>query len=81
MNPRMLLTDDLFFRNFSYFKAKYCLSRKAMSKLLGVSVYMIEDMEKHQCRYDIPLSLIVRISQIFGVDMNDMISFDLSERG
>ncbi len=74
-----VFNNDLFFRNFAYFKDKYCLSRKALSKLLGVSVYMIEDIEKNQCTYDLPLSLIVRTSQIFGVDMDDMVSLDLTK--
>ena len=78
MKPLFVLNDDLFFRNFAYFKAKYCLSRKALSRLLGVSVYMVEDIEKNQCNYDLPMSLIVRASQIFGVDMDDLIAKDLS---
>lgn len=80
MKPLMILNDDLFFKNFTYFKEKYCLSRKALSRLLGVSVYMIEDMEKNQCKYDLPLALIVGASQIFDVDINDMISLDLSNK-
>ena len=78
MKPLFVMNNDLFFRNFAYFKEKYCLSRKALSRLLGVSVYTIEDIEKNQCTYDLPLSLIVRASQIFGVDMDDMVSLDLS---
>ena len=46
MKPLFVFNNDLFFRNFVYFKEKYCLSRKALSKLLGVSIYMIEDIEK-----------------------------------
>ena len=80
MKPLFVMNNDLFFRNFAYFKEKYCLSRKSLSKLLGVSVYTIEDMEKNQCTYDLPLSLIARTSQIFGVDMDDMVSFDLSKQ-
>ncbi len=77
--PLFVFHNDLFFRNFAYFKDKYCLSRKALSKLLGVSAYMIEEMEKNQCTYDIPVSLILRASQIFGVDVDAMVSFDLSK--
>ena len=79
--PLFVFNNDLFFRNFVYFKEKYCLSRKALSKLLGVSVYTIEDIEKNRCDYDLPLSLIVRTSQIFGVDMDAIVSFDLSKHG
>ena len=77
--PLFVFNNDLFFRNFVFFKEKYCLSRKALSKLLGVSIYMIEDIEKNQCNYDLPVSLIVRTSQIFGVDMDALVSFDLSK--
>ena len=75
---KFIFNGDMFFKNFAYFKEKYCLSRKALSRLLDVSIYIIEDMEKNQCSYDLPLSLILRTSQIFGVDMNDMVSVDLS---
>ena len=81
MKPLFVFNNDMFFRNFVYFKEKYCLSRKALSKLLGVSVYTIEDIEKNRCNYDLPLSLIVRCSQIFGVDMDAIVSFDLSMHG
>lgn len=78
MKPLFVFSNDRFFKNFAYFKEKYCLSRKALSRLLGVSVYTIEDMEKQQCDYDLPLSVIVRASQIFGVDMDDLVSLDLT---
>lgn len=81
MKPLFVLNDDQFFKNFAYFKKKYCLSRKALSRLLGVSVYLIEDMEKNQCKYDLPLAVITRVSQIFAVDINDMVSLDMSKPG
>ena len=81
MKPLFVFNNDMFFRNFVYFKEKYCLSRKALSKLLGVSVYTIEDIEKNRCDYDLPVSLIVRCSQIFGVDMDAIVSFDFSKHG
>lgn len=81
MKPLFVLNDDQFFKNFAYFKKKYCLSRKALSRLLGVSVYLIEDMEKNQCKYDLPLAVIMRVSQIFAVDINDMVSLDMSKPG
>lgn len=81
MKPLFILNNDLFFKNFAYFKEKYCLSHKALSRLLGVSVYMIEDIEKNQCKYDLPLAVVMRASQIFGVDLDDMVSVDLSQSG
>ncbi len=78
MKPLFILQDDLFFRNFSYLKEKYCLSRKALSRLLGVSIYMVEDMEKNRCNYDLPLKVISRSSQIFGVEFDDLVSKDLT---
>ena len=78
MKPLFILQDDVFFRNFSYLKEKYCLSRKALSRLLGVSIYMVEDMEKKRCNYDLPLAVISRASQVFGVDLDDLVAKDLT---
>ena len=79
MGTLFVASNDLFFKNFSYLKEKFSLSRKALSRLLGVSIYMIEDIEKNQCNYDLPLALIARASQIFGVDMDELISADLTK--
>lgn len=79
MGPLFVMRKEIFCRNFAYFKGKYCLSRKALGKLLGVSVYVIEDIEKNRCNYDLPVSLVVRASQVFGVDMDAIVSLDLLE--
>ena len=78
MKTLFVLEDDQFFRNFAYFKKKYYLSRKALSRLLRVSIFMVEDMEKNRCNYDLPLAVISRASQVFGVDMDDLVAKDLS---
>ena len=59
MGTLFVASNDLFFKNFSYLKEKFSLSRKALSRLLGVSIYMIEDIEKNQCNGK-PLKVLSR---------------------
>ena len=78
--PLFVLEDGLFFRNFAYFKEKYCLSRRALGRLLGISVYTVEDIEKNRCNYDLPMKVISRASQIFGVEFDDLVAKDLTQK-
>lgn len=79
MSPtKFIFNNDLFFRNFRYLKEKYCLSRRALARLLHMSVYAIEDMEKNRWGDELELKKLLRICQIFEVDLNDMVKKDLS---
>ena len=79
MNPtKFVFQNDLFFRNFRYLKEKYCLYRRALGRLLHMSVYAIEDMEKNRWGDELELQTLLRICQIFNTELNDMISKDLS---
>ena len=74
-----VFNNDLFFRNFRYLKEKYCLPRRALSKLLGMSVFAIEAMENNQWGDALELEKLERVCQIFNADFHDIISKDLSQ--
>lgn len=77
---KFIFNNDLFFHNFRYLKEKHCLSRRALARLLHMSVYAIEDMEKNRCGNELELQKLIRICRIFDVDLNDLISKDLSNQ-
>ena len=78
-SPIFVLNSDLFYRNFRYLKGKYGLSRRALSRLLGMSVYAIELMEHNQWGDALELSKLERVCQIYNVDFHDLITKNLSE--
>ena len=73
-----LFTNDLFFRNLSFLRKKNCLSLRALSHLWRMNDYWIKSMEEGTWGNALPVSKLIRISQIFDVDLNDLVTKDLS---
>jgi hypothetical protein len=73
-----LFTNDIFFRNLSFLRKKNCLSRRALAHLWHMCDYWIKSMEEGTWGNKLPVSKLIRISQIFDVDLNDLVTKDLS---
>lgn len=78
---QLILTDDLLFRNFRYFRQKFGLTRKNMAFLLNIPPYYIRLMDENRwVDATIELSKVIRMAQIFGVQPDAFLSVDFSTR-
>lgn len=79
MHPTIFLfQDDIFCRNFRHLKEKNHLSRRALAHLLNISPFQVKRIELLQLdRLD--MRLLLRISHIYDVDINDLITKDLTQ--
>ena len=73
-----ILNDDLFFRNFRYLRNRYSLSRRALAKLLHVSVYTVTAMEQNRWWNQVDAAILLRMAKIYDVAVNDLLTTDLS---
>ena len=76
---QLILTDDLLFRNFRYFRQKFGLTRKTIALLLDMPPYYIRLIDENHW-YDnlLPLAKVNRMAQIFGVEMHALLRVDFS---
>ena len=77
---RFVFTNDIFFRNLAYLRAEYCLSRRALAKLCHISPLWIRDMEAGIWRKDLDVEVLVRLSQIFQVELHALLTEDLGKQ-
>ena len=76
---QLILTDDLLFRNFRFFRQKFGLTRKTMALLLDMPPYFIRLIDEN--RWDdnfLPLATANRMAQIFGVELHFLLKVDYS---
>ena len=75
---KYIFTDDIFFRNLRYLRAKYCLSLRALAKLSRMSPIWIKQMENNLWTAPLDVNIILRLGQIFGIDTHVLLRQDLS---
>ena len=75
---KYIFTDDIFFRNLRYLRAKYYLSLRALAKLSRMSPVWIKMMENNQWTAPLDVTIILRLGQIFGIDTYVLLRQDLS---
>ena len=59
--------SDEFVKNIVYLRKKYCLSRKAMGRLIGLSEYTIKYMEQEKFPLIISYDVLKRLRIVFDV--------------
>ena len=77
---KIVLTDPVFGKNLRYLRKQYCLSRRGLGKLIGVSEYKIIHLEAASW----PVAGILldsqaffRIGTVFDVDANRMLAEEI----
>ena len=59
--------DRICIQNIQYLRKKYCISRKGLSKLIGISEYKLRSMEEEPVPTVFTYEQLQRISQIFNL--------------
>ena len=76
---KLIFTNDIFFHNLALLRTKFYLSRRALGKLSGLSPLWIKEMEAGTWRHDLDMEIILRISQIFQVNIQTLLTEKLSK--
>ena len=71
--------DTVLGRNLLFLRKKYHLSRKALSKLTGISVYTLKDWEEEKIAPVIQWEQLKRISVIFDISTERLVHRNLEE--
>ena len=66
------LGDKYFPHNLIYLRKKYALSRKALARLIGISEYRLEAIEKGTCRPAVEFYSLRRLQIIFNLTTNEL---------
>lgn len=72
------MSGETFAKNLVYLRKKYELSRRALAKLIGISPYLLESIEKGITYPSLRLEVFQRLREVFHVDANDLAQIDLS---
>lgn len=59
-------------KNLIYLRKKYALSRKALAKLIGISEYRLNAIEKGMCYPEVDFRTLHRLQIIFELTTNDL---------
>ena len=63
--------------NIRYLKKRYCLSRRAFARLVGVSEYTIQDWEEGSVPAVLDYETCKRICALFGVTVEQLLNVPL----
>lgn len=68
---------EIFLHNVIWLRKHYGLSKKEMAKKLGISVWMLNKIERGELPSNLKIDVLFDIYKEFGVFMSDMLSVPL----
>jgi len=71
------ITGSFFCSNLRWLRNRYSLSKRALSRLIGISRYMLDDLESGRS-VSVSASHILRLRAIFNIDVETLFHTDLS---
>ena len=74
---KIVFSNGIFFRNFSYLKRKSHISRQALARLLDVSVDCVKQIEGASEQLAVEYRIVARTAQIFDIDETVLSTIDL----
>lgn len=72
---------DTFLHNIIWLRKQYGLSKKEMAHKLGISVWMLNKIEKGELPPNLKIDVLFVIYKEFGVFMSDVLSVPLESDG
>ena len=65
-------------KNILYLRKKYCVSRRGLAKLMGMNEYELKGIEEERLYPVFQHPQLMRVGEIFGLPIEDIIYRDLS---
>ena len=72
------MSDDIFAKNLRYLRKKRQISQKKLGETVGMSRYLLWNIESGILRPALELDAFIKICDFFGVDHDDMVHNDLT---
>ena len=72
---------EIFLRLIVWLRKHYNLSKKEMAKKLGISIWMLNKIEKGELPVGLRIDILFCVYKEFGIFMSDMLSVQLDQTG